>query len=82
MDFLLSPKFATIQTWVLISGMSRRNTYNELGRNNLKAVKVGSRTLIDVETGLAWIRSCPPAAISTAPCVNRPVNRQQRTASA
>jgi hypothetical protein len=43
--------------------MGRRVTYDELGRGNLKAVKVGARTLIDVEAGLAWLRSRPAAAI-------------------
>jgi hypothetical protein len=66
MEFF-SPKFATIDTWVLLSGMSRRNTYRYLGHGDLKAFKVGKRTLIDVEFGLAWIRSQPVAEISCEP---------------
>jgi hypothetical protein len=58
-----SPKYATIENWLVISGMGRRSTYDELGRGNLKAIKVGARTLIDVEAGLAWLRSRPPAVI-------------------
>jgi hypothetical protein len=58
-----SPKFATIDNWCTISGMGRRSVYDELGRANLKAVKVGTRTLIDVDAGLAWLRSRPPAVI-------------------
>lgn len=57
------PKFAAIPQWCAISGMSRTVTYNELGRGNLRAVKVGDRTLIDVDWGLAWLRSLPPARI-------------------
>jgi hypothetical protein len=53
------PKFATITTWMLLSGISRRNTYEHLRRGNLKGHKVGSRTLIDVDHGLAWIESHP-----------------------
>jgi hypothetical protein len=58
-----SPKFATIDNWLVMSGMGRRNVYDKLGTGELKAVKVGSRTLIDVEAGLAWLRSRPPAVI-------------------
>jgi hypothetical protein len=43
--------------------MSRTATYNALGRGDLKAIKVGSRTLIDVDAGLAWLRSLPSAQI-------------------
>jgi hypothetical protein len=43
--------------------MSRTATYYALGRGDLKAIKVGARTLIDVEAGLAWLRSLPAAEI-------------------
>jgi len=59
----LTPKYGTSNTWVTLSGMGRRTTYDELGRGNLKAVKVGARTLINIEAGLAWIASQPPAQI-------------------
>jgi hypothetical protein len=65
------PAFCTIDYWVSLSGMGRRSTYAELGRENLKAIKVGSRTLINVEAGLAWLRSRPPAIIRA------PVPRKQ-----
>jgi hypothetical protein len=58
-----SPKFAPLPQWCVISGMSRTATYNALGRGDLKAIKVGSRTLVDVEAGLAWLRSLPAAQI-------------------
>ena len=58
-----SPKFATIDDWCTISGLSRRVTYEKLGTGELKAIKAGSRTLIDCEAGLAWLRSLPPAVI-------------------
>jgi|tagenome__1003787_1003787.scaffolds.fasta_scaffold20608460_1 hypothetical protein len=58
-----SPKFAPLPQWCAISGMSRTASYNALGRGDLKAIKVGNRTLIDVEAGLDWMRSLPPAQI-------------------
>lgn len=58
------PKYAPITPiWCGISGMSRTATYNALGRGDLKAIKVGNRTLIDVEAGLAWLRSQPSAQV-------------------
>jgi hypothetical protein len=58
-----NPKFAPLPQWCAISGMSRTGSYNALGRGDLKAIKVGSRTLIDVDAGLAWLRSLPPARV-------------------
>ena len=46
-----NPKFAPLPHWCAISGMSRTATYNALGRGDLKAIKVGTRTLLDVEAG-------------------------------
>lgn len=57
------PKFGTIDTWMTLSGMGRRATYDALGHGHLKAVKAGTRTLIKIEEGLAWLESLPPANI-------------------
>lgn len=53
------PAFCTIDQWVQLSGMGRRSVYDALDRGHLKAKKHGSRTLIDVEHGLLWMRSLP-----------------------
>ena len=58
------PKFACIPNWCMISGMSRTATYNALGRGDLKGIKVGDRTLIDVDAGLAWMHALPQAKIA------------------
>jgi hypothetical protein len=57
------PAFASIEDWCVISGMSRRTTYERLGSGELRAVKLGSKTLVDVPHGLSWLRSRPPAVI-------------------
>ena len=62
---LPAPKFAPLPQWCAISGMSRTASYDALGRGDLKAIKVGARTLVDVDAGLAWLRSLPPAQIRT-----------------
>jgi hypothetical protein len=43
--------------------MGRRATYDALGHGHLKAVKVGTRTLINIEKGLAWLEAQPAAQI-------------------
>lgn len=57
------PVRATVNDWCKLSGMGRSATYEALGRADLHAVKLGSRVLIDVPHGLAWLDSLPPAAI-------------------
>jgi hypothetical protein len=62
-EFSTRPAFCSIEHWCAISGMGRRSTYSQLGSGNLRAIKVGTRTLIDVEVGLEWLRSQPMAVI-------------------
>jgi predicted DNA-binding transcriptional regulator AlpA len=48
-----------IDQWVEISGMKRSAVYVAMNAGNLPAIKVGRRTLVYVEAGLAWMRSQP-----------------------
>lgn len=57
----LGIRYASIAQWMAMTGMCRATTYNELARGNLRAVKHGKRTHIDVEHGLAWMASLPLA---------------------
>ena len=59
----VSPKYGTIDTWCILTGMGRRATYDALGHGHLRAVKVGARTLINIEKGLAWLDAQPTAQI-------------------
>ncbi len=58
-----TPKFATIPDWCALSGMRRTNTYQAISDGHLRAIKLGARTLVDVERGLAWLNAMPPADI-------------------
>ena len=69
-----TPRFTTIERWCAISGLSRRVVYDRLGTGELKAIKAGTRTLIDVDAGLDWLRSLPP------PTIRAPRQRQQTAA--
>jgi hypothetical protein len=61
-----SPKYCSIPNWSKMTGQSRTSVYLALGRADLRAIKLGGRTLIDVEHGLAWLRSLPLATINYA----------------
>jgi hypothetical protein len=61
----ITPRYASITSWGLLSGQGRSATYEALGQGHLRAIKLGSRTLIDVEHGLAWLASMPAAKITT-----------------
>lgn len=65
-------KFATFDGWERISGMGKSRTYLAITDGLIKAVKLGGRTMIDVESGLAYMRSLPPAVIRIK---SRPVKR-------
>jgi hypothetical protein len=59
------PAYATIPQWCRLSGIGRSSTYEAMGRGDLIARKLGTRTLIDVAHGLAWLDNLPAAAIRT-----------------
>lgn len=60
------PKYARIDDWCRISGMRRSSTYDAIARGDLAAIKLGTRTLIDVEAGLTWLATMPRAQIGIA----------------
>lgn len=63
---MLIPKFTPVPSWLELSGMTRTATYAALAAGHLRAIKQpgGRRTLIDVESGLAWLRSQPAVRFS------------------
>lgn len=63
MNMRTHPAYATVPDWCGLSGMSRTVTYEALGRGDLRAIKLGTRTLVDVQHGLTWLASLPPATV-------------------
>ncbi len=59
------PAYATVPGWCAISGMKRTTTYHEISRGNLRAIKLGARTLLDVQHGLAWLATLPLATVTS-----------------
>jgi hypothetical protein len=66
-ETIYTPDYATIRQFGARTGMSRWAIYTELSNGNLRAVKRGKSTLIDVQHALAWLASLPPAKIRMAP---------------
>ena len=56
-------QFGSPAVWGRISGMSLSETYRRLASGDLRAKKVGRATRIDIQHGLAWLRSQPDAEI-------------------
>jgi hypothetical protein len=63
MDYSGAPAYAPINDWCALSGMGRTVVYECISRGDLRAVKCGKRTLIDVAHGLAFMRSLPEAKV-------------------
>lgn len=59
-----TPRYVSVQEWLAISNMGRRTFYERVAAGQLKAVKLGARTLVDLEASLAWMKTLPPAKIS------------------
>jgi hypothetical protein len=57
--------WAPIKEWCEISGLGRTVTYQRIALGNLRAKKVGRRTLVHVPSGLDFIESLPDANLTT-----------------
>lgn len=62
---MTTPKYTPVAGWCDLTGTGRSWTYEALGRGDLRAIKLGKKTLIDVDHGLAYLASMPEAKITT-----------------
>jgi hypothetical protein len=53
------PLFGTIDEFSRMFGISRRATYEEIAAGHLKAVKRGTRTMVDFHHALKYFQSLP-----------------------
>lgn len=58
------PKYATIKDAPNFLGIQRSKIYELAGRGKLKIIKVGNRSLVDMDHALAWMATLPEAQIS------------------
>jgi hypothetical protein len=63
----MTPIYADLKTWSKMTCMNRSAIFTALARKELTAIKLGRRTLIEVEPGLAWLESLPKAEIRLPP---------------
>ena len=59
------PLFASVQDLTQIIGLGRSNIYEMLARGELRAIKIGKRTLVDV-TAARQFMDAQPAAVFTS----------------
>lgn len=57
------PAYCGIDDFCARVGVSRRTVYALLGSGHLHAIKVSTRTLIDLPAALEYLRKQPPARI-------------------
>jgi hypothetical protein len=70
------PKFVDVAEFSSISGVRRTVIKRLLARGKLQAVKISGVTLINLEQGLAWVASRPPAELFGARGEARPKPQQ------
>ncbi|MBB2170443.1 hypothetical protein HLH36_19280 [Gluconacetobacter aggeris] len=61
-----TPRYMAINPFCAFSGLTRYKLYELLGTGDIRAIKVGKRTLIDVEQALTWLASRPVAQFRKA----------------
>jgi len=58
--------YMPINPFCALSGIGRTTLYARLGSGEIRAVKVGRRTLVDVGQALEWLASRPQIQIGKA----------------
>jgi hypothetical protein len=61
----VQPRYAPFPEWEKISGMKRTQTYEKAAEGSIRIVKLGKKSLVDVDHGLAYMASLPAADIRT-----------------
>lgn len=58
-----SEKYCSITHWTkhLVPGFSRSRLFECFASGDIRAVKLGRRTMVEVESGLAYMRKLPKA---------------------
>jgi hypothetical protein len=64
-------KYMGMREWTAVSGMSRAATYKAFAEGYIHAHKIGRRTVVDVDQGLAWIASQPAPKVKRRKTVSQ-----------
>jgi excisionase family DNA binding protein len=60
-----SPKYTSIRCACEITGLGRSTIYKLAGDGIIRFVKVGARTLVDIEHAMRWMAKLPVARIGS-----------------
>lgn len=52
-------RYGSLDEWCALSGLGKTRSYQLLRDGDLKAKKIGRRTLIDLDAGMAWLARQP-----------------------
>jgi excisionase family DNA binding protein len=63
-SFASLPRYASVNKACDILGFGRSKLYELAGEGTLRVVKVGGRSLVDIEAALAWMAALPVASIA------------------
>jgi len=58
--------YMPINPFCALSGLGRTTLYARMSTGEIRAVKVGRRTLVDVEQALGWLASRPQVRLGSA----------------
>lgn len=58
------PRYAPIPKAIAILGIGRSTLYKEAARGNVRLIKCGWRTLVDIQQALEWMATLPEASIA------------------
>ena len=59
MNVAITPAFMTIIEFMAWSRLGRTKVYELLGSEELRAIKIGRRTVIPVDAAMSWLEALP-----------------------
>lgn len=78
----LPVRYVSVRDWCRITGLGKTTTYAMMADHRIRAIKIGSRTLIDLPFGLGHLASMPAVQLTTGVRDEpAPANRQPRPRS-
>lgn len=51
------PPFMSVKDFCAATSLCRASVYKRIASGEIVVIRIGARTLVDTESGLAWIRS-------------------------
>jgi hypothetical protein len=58
------PRYASIPKACGILGIGRTKLYDHAGHGRIRIIKIGGRSLVDIEQALGWMATLPTATLA------------------